>query len=92
MKQTVKLFIHESKYSTGELDVFTFDMSDSDYVLLGTIETELEFNMPSHQEITAIKVTALKEKKQTLKNECAIKVENIDNEIQKLMAITSEVS
>jgi len=65
-------------------------VTDDDYwTVLDRVEVEVEFDMPSNAEIRDKKIDALKAEANKITADAQVKVEHINDEIQKLYALES---
>lgn len=85
---TVKCYIHAQWVpwdKNWRYSCWMADMSSSGYILLET--RELEFESPSDQMLKAQLVRLLREKKKEVQADAQVKLNEIDAEIQTLLAI-----
>lgn len=90
MKTTINAFLHYHKYEWDENPtymLFNCDMGSCgpEYVLIGVQEVEVE--IPDDFDPRPQQIEALKEAKQKILAETQIKVNNIEEQIQRILAI-----
>lgn len=92
MKQTIPAFLHavpKSWAEPGELPydfrVWPVDMSSAGYVFLG--QTELEFDIPSHEDIIARHVVTLREKIKEVYKDAERQATDLRDQLSKLEAV-----
>lgn len=80
-------YVHAVSYYENGVVLFCNDMSKSspDYICLGAVE--IEYTIPEHQDITQLKVNSLEQKIEKMNAEHFVKVENIKDQISRLLAI-----
>ena len=81
-----KMWVIESPYSG--IYLAGSDMADvTGYANLGTVEVKVEFDMPSDIEIRDKKIASLKAQRTKIEADNQVKVEQINEAIQSLMAL-----
>jgi hypothetical protein len=89
-KQTISVFLHASPpYFDGgpySFTVFAADMTACGYIPLG--RTELEFDIPSHEQIVARHTVLLREKIKEVYQEAERQTTDLRNQLAKLEALT----
>jgi hypothetical protein len=90
MKVTVKGFLHWHKYEWAKdpsYQIWRSDMSDTspDYVCLG--EREFEVEVPDDFDPRPSQISALRAYKQKILAETQAKVDNIEEQIQRLLCL-----
>ena len=84
--ETVKLYLHINKYGPG-YDCYTSDMSEFGDVLVAIQEFELVFDIPDDFDEVEAKIGTLEKAKAKINAEAWVKTQNIDEQIQSLLAI-----
>ncbi len=84
---TLKMYVHKFRHHAEHSDVYLYssDMSDRSMFCLG--ETEVTFSIPEKDPVVA-QVESLEDCIQKLQAETHIKVTNMKEQIQSLLAIT----
>ena len=70
-----------------EIELYPVKLTGDMYTILGTVEVEVEFDMPSGIEIRDMKIDNLKKRITKTKADAQVEVEGLENEIQVLMAL-----
>jgi len=90
MKVTVKTFLHWQKYSWDTAPTYVFycvDMSKSSPHQVLIREMKIEVDVPDDFDPAPQQIAALRAKKQEVLAETEAKVQNLDEQIQRLLAI-----
>lgn len=95
MKTTVTLYVYSAKslvpWEADEIIVKTYDSTDGAYrcshILIDTVETEIEFTMPSEREILNRVVANLKAEKTNIEADAYIQAKAIQDKIDSLLCI-----
>lgn len=92
MTITIKktLFVHKDRYSEEEYCVHACDMSEYGYVMLGSVNVEFEFTLPSHAEQVRREVEMLNLKKSEILAETHRKVTELQERIDSLLCIENK--
>ena len=85
--ETVKVFLHLSKYEEDGYDIYMTDMTEYGDVLVTTKEFEMSFDVPEDFNANTAKVESLKLKKQKIGADAQVQMNNIEEQIQSLLAI-----
>lgn len=90
MKVTVKTFLHWQKYAWEDVASYVFFCSDMtkhspDRALIREMEVEVE--IPDNFNPAPQQIEALRSKKREVLAETEVKVQNLDEQIQRLLAI-----
>jgi len=89
MKIKHTFYVHRNDCN-GNLLLFNGDMADDYFTYLGTVDIEGDFNMPSEKEIKRRKIDSLTTKMKEVRANAQLKVEVLEEKIQKLMALEVE--
>jgi len=71
----------------GELELYPVKLTGDVYTILGTVEVEVEFDMPSKIAIRDKKIDNIKKRITKTKADAQVEVEGLESEIQVLMAL-----
>lgn len=82
------LYIHLDAY-TKRPTIFTHDMTDCDYLLLGTHTVTVP--IPQDVDLVQLQITTLETHKTALENEHFVKVRDLDERIQSLLALEHKI-
>ena len=85
--ETVEVFLHLSKYNEDGYDIYMTDMTEYGDVLVTTKEFEMSFDVPEDFNANTAKVESLEEKKRLIGAEAQVQINNIEEQIQSLLAI-----
>ena len=85
--KTETAYLHLSKYIDGEYVVYMTDMSEYGDVLVATQEIEFSIDIPEDFNPNNARVDSLKAEKQKIAGDAQIKMNNIEEQIQSLLAI-----
>ena len=94
MKQTIPVFLHAQDYGYPDEEtgspyrfvVFGSNMSSSGYIPLG--RSDLEFDIPSSEQIVARHAVLLREKIKRVREEAAGQVADLTEQLSKLESLT----
>lgn len=86
MKIKETMYVHKAKYRTEPVIQLT-DMSEYGYVLLGTVDIEFEFEMPSEAEQVKKEIEMLTAEKNRILAEAHMKTQNIQDQINSLLCL-----
>ncbi len=85
--ETVALYLHLSKYKEDGYDIYMTNMAEYGDVLVTTKEFEVSFDVPEDFNANTAKVESLEEKKRKIGAEAQLQINNIEEQIQSLLAI-----
>jgi len=87
------MYVHVNN-DDGHIDLFGSDVSGHSCLnctCLGTVEMSGEFEMPSEKEVTALQVKRIDDEIIKTRADCQVKIENLEDDKQKLMALESDL-
>jgi len=87
MKIKQKMVVAIPKYNDDPTILPGTIVSDDFWTVLGKVEVEVDFDMPSQKEINGNKIAALRDKLKKERADFQVKKERIEDEIQSLMAL-----
>jgi hypothetical protein len=93
IKKSTKLYLCESTASyaiDGEYFIFQSEMSSHGYVTVATTDADVSFEVPDDYDKTAEHIAILEEEKNRINAEAYVKTENIEHQIQSLLAIEDQ--
>ena len=79
-----KMFVHKFGRS---LQLFQADMSEYGYLLIGTVDVEVDYELPDDFNFTQLEIDNLKKEKKRIQAEANKKLVAIDEKIQSLQCI-----
>lgn len=87
--ETIKFYLMAKLWTDGEVqyNTFSIDMSEYGYILVTTKEVEVLIDIPEGFDPVTGQVDSLKKEKQKIGAEAQLKMNNIDEQIQSLLAI-----
>jgi len=88
---TQEMFVQLSPYTRAKPQIFDMDMAghNSGYIHICKVDVSAEFDMPSDLDIRDAKIKKLNKHIEKEKAASALKVERLEIEKQKLLAITA---
>jgi hypothetical protein len=81
-----ELFLHQNM-RTDEYMIYGCDMSEYQYVLVNTHHVDVEMAIPDGYDKTGYRIGQLKAEQQSIAGDAQIKMNNIEEQIQSLLAI-----
>lgn len=96
MKITTKLIVFKYSWEeeTDSFRTLTYSenlLKDPDYVIHDVVEVEVEFTPASKQKVTQMQIDNLQAEKEAIFKTASKRAEELDDKIQRLMALPSEV-
>lgn len=88
MKKEMKVYLYQTKYSDATVSHFEFN-DDDDYVLLAK-PASVTFEMLDRELVLKARVDALNRQIQEVRANAQAKVDDLEDQKQRLMAITSD--
>ena len=85
--KTSTYFLHASSYDKNELVIYSCDMTKHGDILLAEKDFEISIDVPENLDITQLEINGLNKEKEKIQAETPLKVQNIEDQIQRLLAI-----
>ena len=88
---TKKIYLHADSFDKDILNIYYSDMSEYGDILIATKEVELSFDVPEDYDVVQLEIDQLTKAKKVIQAENHLKVQNIEDQIQRLLAIGHDV-
>ena len=84
--ETVKLYLHQDMHSDKHT-IFQTDMSEYGYILVSYKDVEITMDIPEGYDKNTAHIDSLKAEKQKIAGDAQLKMNNLEEQIQSLLAI-----
>lgn len=87
---TQKIYLHARSYDKEDITINFGDMTQYGDILIATKDIELSFDVPEDYDVVQLEVDQLKNALSIVKAESYVKEQNIEEQIQRLLAIGND--
>lgn len=85
--KTETMYLHLWPKFKDEYLIFTHDATSSGYIMVAKKEIEVTFEIPDDLNLTQLEIDGITQEKERIQAATHVKIQNLDDQIQRLLAI-----